>query len=76
MRPALLLAASLAASACATAVTPPIQPHTPRPITAVQCVQVDCRIGSNGTRLTGLAVGLAGAIRTIALSSGEVVALP
>lgn len=70
------LAASLATSACATAIAPPTQPHTPKPISAVQCVQVDCRIGSNGTRLTGLAVDLAGAIRTITLSSGEVVALP
>lgn len=72
----ILLAASLALGACTTSITPPAQPRTPAPITAVQCVQVDCRIGSNGTRLTGLAVDVAGGVRAITLPSGEVVALP
>jgi len=73
MRSMILLSASLALTACATSVPPSSQARTSSRPVAVECTAPPCRIGANGTKLTGLAVELSAGIRTIALPSGELV---
>ena len=75
MRSIMLLSASLALTACGASIAPSAQPRTRSQPVAEECVQPPCRIGANGTRLTGLAVDLSAGIRTITLPSGELLPL-
>lgn len=75
MRFTILLSASLAVTACTTSVPAPSRPRAPVGIDGDQCGQAPCRIGANGTRVTGLVVDLPGGVRAIVLPSGERISL-
>lgn len=75
MKLTILLSASLAVAACTTAVQAPSRPRAPVGIDGDLCGQAPCRIGANGTRVTGLAVDLAGGVGAITLPSGESISL-
>jgi hypothetical protein len=65
----------LAVAACASSSPPSHSAKLPASIVQ-ECVAPPCRIGANGTQLTGLAVELAPGVHAVALSSGQTIPLP
>jgi len=76
MKSMIMLSASLALAACGASTAPSAHPRAPSQPVAVECAEPHCRIGSNGPRLSGLAVELPIAIRAITLPSAELIPLP